>query len=83
MRVGINLSHFCRPLRIFWDKIIDLNYRGTLNTCYVILPEMVTQKSGAIVNISSDAGPRGGSMGEAIYAGCKAGIIAFSKTIAP
>jgi len=65
----------------FWDKIINLNYRGTLNTCYVILPEMVGQKSGAIVNISSDAG-RGGSMGEAIYAGCKAGIIAFSKTIA-
>jgi len=42
---------------------------------------MVEQKSGAIVNISSEAG-RIGERNEAVYAGAKAGIIAFSKAIA-
>ena len=65
----------------FWDKIINLNYKGVLNTCYAILPHMVERKTGCIVNIASDAG-RAGSLGEAIYSGCKAGVIAFSKTLA-
>jgi 2-hydroxycyclohexanecarboxyl-CoA dehydrogenase len=72
---------FLKTTPDFWDKIINLNYRGVLNTCYAVLPGMVAQKSGAIVSISSDAG-RSGSLGEAIYAGCKAGVIAFSKTLA-
>lgn len=65
----------------FWDKVIAINYKGVLNTCYAVLPHMVERQQGAIVNLASDAG-RGGSLGEAVYAGCKAGIIAFSKTIA-
>jgi 2-hydroxycyclohexanecarboxyl-CoA dehydrogenase len=65
----------------FWDKVININYRGVLNLCYAVLPHMIESKSGSIVNIASDAG-RGGSMGESIYAGCKAAVIAFSKTIA-
>lgn len=72
---------FIKSTPEFWDKVIDINYRGVLNTCYVVLPEMVKRQSGVIVSIASDAG-RGGSMGESIYAGCKAGVIAFSKTIA-
>ena len=72
---------FVKTTPDFWDKVIDINYRGVLNTSYVILPYMAQRKTGAIVNIASDAG-RGGSMGESIYAGCKAGIIAFSKTVA-
>lgn len=65
----------------FWDKVIAINYKGVLNTTCAVLPHMVERKSGAIVNIASDAG-RVGSSGEAVYAGCKAGVIAFSKTIA-
>jgi 2-hydroxycyclohexanecarboxyl-CoA dehydrogenase len=65
----------------FWNKVIDINYKGVLNTCYAILPHMIAQKSGAIVNLASDAG-RVGSMGEAVYAGCKGAVIAFSKTLA-
>jgi 2-hydroxycyclohexanecarboxyl-CoA dehydrogenase len=72
---------FLKTTPEFWEKIIDLNYKGVLNTCYTFLPQMVAAKSGSIVNVASDAG-RGGSMGESIYAGCKAGIIAFSKTLA-
>lgn len=65
----------------FWDKVIAINYKGVLNVCYAVLPHMINQRGGSIVNIASDAG-RSGSMGESVYAGCKAAVIAFSKTIA-
>ncbi len=65
----------------FWEKVIQVNYKGVLNCCYTVLPHMVQRRSGAIVNIASDAG-RGGSMGESIYAGAKGAVIAFSKTLA-
>jgi 2-hydroxycyclohexanecarboxyl-CoA dehydrogenase len=42
---------------------------------------MVEQGYGRVVNIASDAG-RVGSSGEAVYSGCKGGVIAFTKTIA-
>ncbi len=64
-----------------WDKIIAINYRGVLNCCRVVAPRMQARGSGKIVSIASDAG-RVGSTGEAVYAGCKAGIIGFSKTLA-
>ena len=64
-----------------WDRIIDINFKGALNTCHTVLPHMVEAKKGSIVNIASDAG-RSGSLGESVYAGCKGAIIAFSKTIA-
>ncbi len=64
-----------------WEKIIAINYRGVIHTCYVVLPHMVARRQGSIVNISSDAA-RVGSLGEAIYAGAKAAVIAFSKTLA-
>lgn len=74
-------SLFLKSAPELWDKIIDVNFRGMLNCCYAVLPHMVEQKAGAIVNLASDAG-RAGSMGESVYAGCKGAIIAFSKTIA-
>ncbi len=64
-----------------WDRVIGINYRGVIHTCYAVLPHMVQRKQGAVVNISSDSA-RVGSMGEAIYAGSKAAIVAFSKTLA-
>lgn len=72
---------FLKSTPEFWDRVIDINYRGLLNMCYVMLPHMVERKTGVIINMASDAG-RGGSFGESVYAGCKAGIIAFSKTLA-
>lgn len=65
----------------FWDKVIAINYVGTLNTCHAVLPVMAEQSSGSIVNLASDAG-RVGSSGEAVYAGAKAAVIGFSKAIA-
>jgi len=64
-----------------WDKVIAINLRGPINCFSAVLPHMVDQGGGRIVSIASDAG-RVGSTGEAVYAGCKAGIIGFSKTIA-
>jgi 2-hydroxycyclohexanecarboxyl-CoA dehydrogenase len=75
------LKPFLQTTPDFWDTIIAINYKSVLHTCYAVLPHMVARKAGAVVSISSDAG-RVGSLGEAVYAGTKAGIIAFSRTLA-
>lgn len=64
-----------------WDRVIAINFRGVLNCCKAVAPRMLERGGGKIVSISSDAG-RVGSTGEAVYAGCKAAIIGFSKTLA-
>ena len=64
-----------------WDRVIAINFRGPINCCRAVLPYMIERRYGKIVSIVSDAG-RVGSTGEAVYAGAKGGIIAFSKTIA-
>lgn len=64
-----------------WSRLIDINLVGALNMHHAVLPAMVERGEGRIVNVSSDAA-RVGSSGEAVYAACKAGIIAFSKTLA-
>ncbi len=64
-----------------WEKLIAINLIGALHMHHAVLPGMVARKSGRIVNISSDAA-RVGSSGEAVYAACKGGLVAFSKTIA-
>ncbi len=64
-----------------WDKLIAINLIGALHMHHAVLPGMVARRAGKIVNISSDAA-RVGSSGEAVYAACKGGIVAFSKTIA-
>ena len=64
-----------------WDKIIGINFKGTLYVLKAALPHMVQRGGGRVINIASDAG-RVGSSNEAVYAGTKGAIIAFSKTIA-
>ncbi len=64
-----------------WDKLIAINLIGALHMHHAVLPGMAARKRGRIVNISSDAA-RVGSSGEAVYAACKGGLVAFSKTIA-
>jgi 2-hydroxycyclohexanecarboxyl-CoA dehydrogenase len=64
-----------------WDRVIAINLYGTLHCCKAVLPSMVEQGSGSVVNIASDAG-RVGSSGEAVYSAAKGGIIAFTKTLA-
>jgi 2-hydroxycyclohexanecarboxyl-CoA dehydrogenase len=64
-----------------WSKLIDINLVGALHMHHAILPSMVERGSGRIINVASDAG-RVGSSGEAVYAACKAGLVALSKTLA-
>ncbi|HEX2172769.1 MAG TPA: 3-oxoacyl-ACP reductase family protein [Dehalococcoidia bacterium] len=64
-----------------WDKIIAINYRGTLNCTRAVLDQMIERKSGVIISLGSDAGRMGEYM-EAVYGGCKGAVIAFSKAIA-
>lgn len=64
-----------------WERLIAINLTGALHMHHAVLPSMAARKSGRIVNISSDAA-RVGSSGEAVYAACKGGLVAFSKTIA-
>jgi 2-hydroxycyclohexanecarboxyl-CoA dehydrogenase len=65
----------------FWDKILDVNFKGALRVTKAVLPGMIERKFGRIVNIGSDAGRVGSSL-EAVYSGAKGGIIAFTKTLA-
>ncbi len=64
-----------------WDKLIAINLTGALHMHHAVLPGMAARKAGRIVNIASDAA-RVGSSGEAVYAACKGGLVAFSKTLA-
>src|SRR6185437_6816975 len=65
----------------FWDRIIELNYKGCLRVCRRVVPGMVEREYGRVVNISSDAARVGSSL-EAVYAGAKAAQVAFGKTLA-
>ncbi|WP_203416597.1 SDR family NAD(P)-dependent oxidoreductase [Paracoccus sp. MKU1] len=66
----------------YWDKIIAINLRAVLNVTKPVLASMVARgQGGRVVSIGSDAG-RGGSSGESVYGACKAGVIAFMKTLA-
>jgi 2-hydroxycyclohexanecarboxyl-CoA dehydrogenase len=72
---------FTKTVPADWDKLIAINLTGALHMHHAVLPGMAARKRGRIVNISSDAA-RTGSSGEAVYAACKGGLVAFSKTIA-
>ena len=65
----------------FWEQVISVNYRGTLNTVHAVLPGMIEREQGRIVSIASDAALVGSSL-EAVYAGAKGAVISFSKSIA-
>ncbi|HZF81967.1 MAG TPA: 2-hydroxycyclohexanecarboxyl-CoA dehydrogenase [Burkholderiaceae bacterium] len=64
-----------------WDRLIAINLTGALHMHHAVLPAMAARKAGRIVNIASDAA-RVGSSGEAVYAACKGGMVALSKTLA-
>lgn len=63
------------------QRIIDVNFGGALNVCRVFLPEMCQNQYGRIVLVGSDAG-RVGTPKEAVYAGTKAALIGFAKSLA-
>jgi 2-hydroxycyclohexanecarboxyl-CoA dehydrogenase len=72
---------FVKTTPDFWDKVININYKGVLNCVYAVINDMIEQNKGKIINVSSDAA-RVGSSGEAVYAGAKGAVISFSKSLA-
>lgn len=75
------LTPFVDTDEAFWERVIDVNYKGCLRLCHATLPGMADRGWGRVVNIGSDAGRVGSSL-ESVYAGAKGAIIAFTKTIA-
>ncbi len=65
----------------FWERIIEINFKGCLRTCHRIVPGMVERGYGRVVNIGSDAARVGSSM-EAVYSGAKGAVVSFTKTLA-
>lgn len=72
---------FVKTVPAEWAKLIDINLTGALHMLHAVLPGMAARQYGRIVNVASDAA-RGGSSGEAVYAACKGGLVALSKTLA-
>mgnify|MGYP004457902757 FL=1 len=63
------------------DRILNINLKGTLNCSRAVLPDMIRNKSGVIINISSMWGECGASC-EVDYSASKAGVIGFTKALA-
>ena len=64
-----------------WDAVIATNLKGPFLYTKAVLKPMLSQRKGSIVNISSIVGLQG-NPGQANYAAAKAGLIAFSKSVA-
>ena len=75
------LRPFLETDEAFWDRVIEINFKGCLRLTRRVLGGMVDRRFGRLVNIGSDAGRVGSSL-ESVYSGAKGGVIAFTKTIA-
>jgi NAD(P)-dependent dehydrogenase (short-subunit alcohol dehydrogenase family) len=64
-----------------WREVIDVNLKGTFLMCREVAPVMQLQKSGRIINTASNYGFTGSAL-RTPYSAAKAGIIAFTKTLA-
>lgn len=63
-----------------FEQVLNINLKGTFNICKQVVPVMMKQKQGKIINISSVVGITGNA-GQSNYAASKAGIIGFTKSL--
>ncbi len=64
-----------------WDRCLAVNLTGMRNMARAVLPHMISEKRGAIVNVSSIWGLRGASC-EVAYAAAKAGVVGLTRSLA-
>ena len=64
-----------------WDMVIGVNLKSAFNFTHALVPVMMKQKAGSIINMSSVVGVHGNA-GQANYSASKAGMIGFAKSIA-
>lgn len=64
-----------------WEREVQLNLWSMISCTRAVLDGMIARRAGAIVSLGSDAG-RIGEFREGVYAACKAGVIALSKSLA-
>jgi 3-oxoacyl-[acyl-carrier protein] reductase len=63
-----------------WDEVIDTNLKSVFNYCHAVTPQMMRQRSGSIIALSSIVG-LSGNAGQVNYAASKAGIIGLIKSL--
>ncbi len=85
----VNNAGITQPIKVLdmteadWDRIITTNLKGTFLCSKAVLPAMIKQGYGRIVNLSSVSAKRGGGVfGGAHYSAAKAGILGFAKALA-
>ncbi|NPV04584.1 MAG: SDR family oxidoreductase [Syntrophaceae bacterium] len=85
----VNNAGITQPIKVMdmteadWDRIMAVNLKGTFLCSKAVLPVMVRQGYGRIVNMSSVSAKRGGGVfGGAHYSAAKAGILGFAKALA-
>ena len=64
-----------------WDAVIGVNLKSAFNFIHAVVPVMMRQRGGSIINMASVVGVHGNA-GQANYAASKAGMIALAKSIA-
>ena len=64
-----------------WDAVIAVNLKSAFNFIHAVLPIMLRQRGGSIINMASVVGVHGNA-GQCNYAASKAGLIALAKSIA-
>ncbi len=64
-----------------WDQVIGTNLKGTMLCTKIVSRQMIKQRAGRIINLSSVVGQMG-NVGQSLYAASKAGVIGFTKAMA-
>lgn len=85
----VNNAGITQPVKVLdtsvadWDRVVNVNLKGTFICSKAVLPNMINNGYGRIVNLSSVSAKRGGGVfGGAHYSAAKAGVLGFAKALA-